>query len=339
MTTLLSNNKAHQDAYIKLAERRIDSKVAALREAGYRHDTVAFTRGQLEDLEEIIYDVIYGNPREAFTHVPMTARVDPGMTSYSYRMQEKTGAAKVVADGTHDRPMIDTTLSRTLLPIIEVGAAYTYTVGDGESAQILDYDQVQEKARACAEAIALAHNEFALIGGGGLEGGDDLTKSTGFYNDANLTAATGGDVDWTTVTADAAYTQVANVIHQVIEQSSAVHRPTDVLLSTFVWNVCASTRLDTTTGDTVMRALRQNYPDITFSLAPSLTGRGAGGIDRGIFAYEKRADRVEYVASVIYDEAAADKKGFRYTIEARGKAAGTVWRYPLSASYIDITIA
>jgi hypothetical protein len=56
-----------------------------------------------------------------------------------------------------------------------------------------------------------------------------------------------------------------------------------------------------------MRALRQNYPDITFSLAPSLTGRGAAGIDRGIFAYEKRADRVEYVASVIYDEATADK--------------------------------
>jgi hypothetical protein len=334
-------NKEIKERYIKDAERRTDTKIALLRAEGYRHDTVAFTRGQLEDLESIIYDVIYGNPREAFTHIPMTSRVAPGATSYSYRMQAKTGVAKVVGDGTHDRPMVDTTLTRTLIPIIEVGIAYTYTVGDGESAQILDYDQVQEKARSAAEAIALAHNEFALVGGGGIEGGGDLTKSTGFYNDANLTAATGGDVDWSSggVDADGAYTQVANVIHQVIEQSAAVHRPTDVLLSTFCWNACVSLRLDTTTGATVMRALRENYPDITFHLAPSLTARGSGGIDRGIFCYEKRADRVEYVASVIYDEAAPDKKGFRYTIEARGKAAGTVWRYPLSASYIDITIA
>jgi hypothetical protein len=331
--------KELKEQYIKAGQRRIDSKIALLRDAGYRYDTIAFTRGQLEDLESTIYDVIYGNPGEAFTHIPMTSRVDPGMTSYSYRMQTKTGAAKVVTDGSHDRPMVDTTLDRTLIPIEEFGISYTYTVGDGESAVILDYDQVQERARAAAEAIALAHNEFALIGGGGVAGGEDLTKSTGFYNDANLTAATGGDIDWTTIDADGAYTQVSNVIHQVIQQSAAVHRPTDVLLSTFCWNECASLRLDTTTGATVLRALRENYPDITFSLAPSLTARGSGGIDRGIFAYEKRADRVEYVASVVYDEAQADKKGFRYTIEARGKAAGTVWRYPLSASYIDITIA
>jgi hypothetical protein len=333
--------KELKEQYIKAGQRRIDSKIALLRDAGYRYDTIAFTRGQLEDLESTIYDVIYGNPGEAFTHIPMTSRVDPGMTSYSYRMQTKTGAAKVVTDGSNDRPMVDTTLDRTLLPIEEFGISYGYTVGDGESAVILDYDQVQERARAAAEAIALAHNEFALVGGGGVAGGEDLTKSTGFYNDANLNAATGGDIDWAsgTVTADAAYTQVANVIHTVITQSSAVHRPTDVLLSTFCWNILASMRLDTTTGDTVLRALRENYPDITFHLAPSLTARGAGGIDRGIFAYEKRADRVEYVASVVYDEAQPDKKGFRYTIEARGKACGTVFRYPLSACYIDITIA
>ena len=146
------------------------------------------------------------------------------------------------------------------------------------------------------------------------------------------------DADWTSVTAANAYTSVTDVIHKVITQSAGVHRPTDVLLSTFCWNVLASGIYNATTGATSLQALRQNYPDITFHLAPSCTGRGTSGVDL-ILAYEKRADRVEYVASVIYDEATPDKRGFTYEVQARGKAAGTVWRYPLSASCGLVTIA
>lgn len=326
-----------KEEYYRAAQKRIDTKVQLMAEQGYRQDTIAFTKGQLEELESTIYDVIYGNPMEAFQFLPLNTSLSAGATSYSYRMVEKTGEAKVVADGAQDRNIIDSTLTKTPRNIVEFGASYTYTVGDMESGAILDFDQVQFNARQTAEAIARAHNEFALVGGTGVDGGVDL-GITGFYNNASVTGATLTDADWTTVTADGAYNTIADLIHQVITQSNARHRPTDVLLSTFIWNKCNQMRLDTTTGDTVMRALRENYPDISFHLAPSCTARGTSGVDL-VVAYEKRSDRAEYVASVVYDESTPDKNGFRYLVQGRGKAAGTVIRYPLSVAYGDITVA
>ena len=328
--------KALEDEYMAGAQQRIDSKVLQMVESGYRQDTIAFTKGQLEALESTIYDVIYGNPMEAFQFVPINTSSGAAAQVYSYRMVEKTGEAKIVADGAHDRNVIDSTLTKSTLNFYEFGGSYTYTIGDTQAAGMLDFDQVQFNARQTAEAIARAHNEYCLVGGAGVDGGYATVK--GFYNNGDVNDATLTDADWTTVTAAAAYTTVTDVIHTVITQSSAKHRPTDVLLSTFVWNFCASNIHNSTTGATVLKSLRENYPDITFHLAPSATARGTSGVDICV-AYEKRADRVEYIASVIYDEAAADKKGFNFIVEARGRTAGTAVRYPLSMAYGQITIA
>lgn len=332
-------NTKLKELYIAQAQKRIDSKARELTTLGFRQDTIAFAVGQLENLEETIFETIFSNPMDAFQFVPMKPRFEPGWNTYSYRMHTKLGNAKVMNADADDRPMVDTTMTKHEAPIIEVGAAYAYSVSDGEAARILDYDQVEAKARACAEAIARAHNEFALVGGSGVDGGADL-GIVGFYNNATVAAslATLTDANWTTVTAADAYATINDVIEHVITQSSGQHRPSDVLLPLFVHNLLSRT-LHTTASDlTVLESLKRNNPGVTFSLAVSATGKGAAGVDR-VVAYEKRSDRVEYVSSVVYDEAAPDKKGFKYTVEARGKMAGTVVRYPLSMAYGDITIA
>lgn len=330
-------NEEIKELYIKAAERRIDSKAALLKQSGRRDDQIAFAVGQLEKLEETIFEVIFSNPMDAFQFVPMKPRFEPGWRSYSYRMHEKLGNARVINADSDDRPNVDTDLSKTEIPIIEFGAAYSYSVTDTEAARILDYDQVQEKARACAEAIARAHNEFALVGGSGVDGGADL-GITGFYNDTNVNTATLTDADWTTVSAADAYTSVNDVIEKVITQSNGKHRPDTVLLPLFIHNYLQRTRIGTDTTETVLESLRRNNPGVSFNLAVSAGGQGSGGKDL-IVAYEKNPSRVEYVSSIVYDEAAPDKKGFKYTVEARGKAAKTVVRYPLSMAYGEVTVS
>ena len=325
-----------RDSHLALAEKRIETKVQFLRDSGYRQDAIVFTKNQLEDLESTIYDVLYANPRDAFQLLPLNTSVSPAATSYSYRMVSDLGAAKVVADGAQDRHMVDVDLTRTEQKIIEVGSGYTYTIGNQEAGTVLDFQYVQEKARVAAESIALAHNQYALFGGAGVEGGD--SSITGFFNNAAVADATLTDADWTTVTAAGQYDSIADLIHSVVTGSSAVHRPTDCVLSTFVWNCISKTLLTTTSSESVLTALRTNYPDITFSTSESLTGAGTAGVDLAV-AYERRADRSEYVASVIYDEASPDKAGFRWTVQSRGKMCGTITRYPLSMKYGQITVA
>ena len=326
-----------KELYIKQAQKRIDSKARELTQAGFRQDTIAFAVGQLENLEETIFETIFSNPMDAFQFVPMKPRFEPGWNSYSYRMHEKLGNARVINSDADDRPTVDTTMTKTEAPIIEFGAAYAYSVADGEAARILDYDQVEAKARACAEAIARAHNEFALVGGTGVDGGADL-GITGFYNNAAVNSATLTDSNWTTVTAADAYATVNDVIELVLTQTSGKHRANTVLLSLFLHNLLSRTPHTTASDLTVLEALRRNNPGVSFNLAVSAAGQGGTNIDR-IVAYEKDPSRVEYVSSIVYDEAAPDKKGFKYTVEARGKAAGTVVRYPLSMAYGDVTVA
>lgn len=324
------------EQHIDLAEKRIDSRIRHLRELGYRQDAITFTRNQLETLESTIYDVLYANPLDAFRMLPLNTSEPAGATQSSYRMIERLGAAKVVGDGAQDRPKIDVDMTKTTLNVIEVGSSYSWTVGSVEAGGIQDFNYVLDVARASAESIALAHNEYALVGGSGVDGGDATV--TGFLNDGNVNDATLTLADWNPVPTGAeAYATVTDVIHQVITQSSGRHRATNLDMSVYCYNQCAKTLLNATTSQTVLAALMQNYPGITFEMSASLDGRGTAGVDLMI-AYQRSSANAEYRASVVYDEAAADKQGFAFTTQTRGKAFGTAVRYPLSVAYGQITI-
>jgi len=325
------------DAHIKIAEDRIDRKILALREAGYRQDAIAFTKSQLEDLESTIYNVLYANPRDAFVFLPIKTDVAAGAEIYSYRMVAEIGAPKIVADGAQDRPVVDTDLTKHTRQIYEVGTSYTYTVGDMDRGGLIDYAYVQDKARVAAQTVALGHNEYAMMGGTGVSGGN--TAILGFFNDTAVNGATLTDADWTAVTGADAYASVTDMIHFVNTQSSGLHNVTDVALTTFCWNVVQQTLLNSAAGSqSVLAALRQNYPNITFHGSASGTGRGAAGVDRCV-AWTKSSDVIEYVAPVVYQEAQADKQGFAYTVQTRGRMAGVINRYPLAMCYGDVTIA
>lgn len=323
----------------RLSQQRIDTALSMLRDQGFRHDTLSFSKNQLEALSSTIYDVLYSNPRDAFRFLPLNTEVDDGATEYSYRMIEKLGVAKIVADGATDRPLVDADLTKSTLDIYEAGSGYTFTVGDqARSGAILDFPYVQYKARLAAESIALAHNEYALVGGSGVEGGP--SGVTGFLNNATVVAAipTLTDADWTTVSGVDAYASLTEIVQTVNSQSDGVHDATDLILSTAVWNIAEGLLLNSAAGSqTVLSAFRQNFPSITVHKSASCTGRGAGGVDRCV-AYERNAANVEYVASVVYDESMPINAGFRWTIHSRGRMAGTVVRRPLSMVYADITV-
>ena len=340
MTTKFQLPKEAAQAHLDQAEKRIDTKVQMLRDQGYRQDAISFSKSQLDQLEQTIYDVLYANPRDAFSLIPLNTSLRDGMQEWSYRMIEKLGLAKVVADGATDRPMIDADLTKSNVPVYEFGAGYTFTVGDSaRSGAILDFDFVMEKARFAAESIALAHNEYAFVGGSGVDGGN--SSITGFLNNATVVGnkPTLTDNDWTTVTGANAYLTIRDMITDVNAGSSGVHSATDVVLSTFCWNLVSGTLLDSTgSSQTVLSALRQNYPDVNFTRSASCNGRGTGGIDRNV-AYQRSSANAEYVAGPVYDEASPDKAGFRYTVHSRGRSAGTVIRRPLSMVYGDITVA
>ena len=328
-------DKATKDLYVAAASLRVDNKLRALCDLkGLRADAgeIVFTRGQLEAVEQVIYEELFAKNLEGFAHIPTRTSFDRGATSYTYATETRTGTAKLMRPEATDAPVVNASLAETTRALAEFGIGYKYAVTDGERAALANYDLTASKARSAAREIAQALNEH------GLSGTTHHSVTTGFYDDGNVNDATLTDADWTTVTASAMYSTLVDLVEKVIVQSSALHQPTDLLVSTFVWNKISSTRLADGTSETVLEAFRKNNPGITVTRLTSLTAAGTAAVDLAI-CWEKSSTNVEQIIPIMYDEAAPDKTGFTWTVQARGSSFGTIVRYPLSMAYGQITIA
>jgi hypothetical protein len=344
MTNKVQFSQQVRDKEERLATQRVDSMVARFRDMNIRQDALQFSKNQLEALSASVLDVLYSNPRDAFKFMPLNTEVPDGATEWSYRQIQDLGAAAIVADGATDRPLVDQDLTKTTFDVFEMGSGYTFTVGDqARSGAILEFPYVQQKARLAATTIALAHNQFAMLGGGGVTNGPAAV--TGFLTNATVITnkPTPVDADWSSsgVTGDGAYNTISQGIVEVSSGSDGVHAATDAVLSTTIYNTVSSLLMGDGSAwgssQTVLSALRQNHPEITFHRSESCTGQGTGGIDRNVL-YERGSDNAEYVASVVYDESQAINAGFRWTVHSRGRAVGCVIKRPLAMVYLDITV-
>lgn len=327
----MHDNKKLKELYLSLAEKRIDSKLADIQAAipNMDSETVVFTRGQLEGLETTIYETLF-QPLQTLSMIPVSTEFAPGLTVISYRFSEKTGEAETITRKDQVRPDIDEHLTKFPQEVVEGGASYHYDIGDVESGALLDYDQVNGKARAAVEAVARWHDRRALDGEPGI--------FEGFANTSTVPTPTLVDADWGTVTPDDLYQTVAQFLNSVEEATEGNFIATSCLMPIAVFNRLTSTRFDNVTGDTVMKVLKENFPNTRFEKFTALAGRGAGGTDRMI-AGDLSPRVLQYRATVVYDEAAPDKKGFSWTVECRGRSGGTVIRYPLAMAYGDIANA
>jgi len=326
-------NKLIKSAYATAASARVDSKLRELcATTGLRADAgeVVHARGSLEAIEQVIYNELFSENLEGLSTIP-TRSFDRAVQTYSYLVETKTGVAAVMRPDATDAPAVDASTAKVSQELTEFGAGYKYNVLQRERASA-GFDLTASKARSAARAIAQALNNHAISGTA------DTGVVTGFTNDANVADATLTDADWTTITPAAMYSCLVDMVEKVINQSSALHTPTELLVSTFVWNKINATRLADGTAESVLEAFRKNSPGVSVSRMTSLTAAGTAGVDLAI-CWERSSAVAEHILPVMYEEAAADKKGFTYSVQARGSSFGTVVRYPLAMAYGQITIA
>ena len=328
-------DKVTREQYIIAASERVDSKLRALCELkGLRADAgeVVFTRGQLEAVEETIYEELFSQNLEGMSVIPTRTAFDRNATTYSYHVETKTGNAVLMRPDATDAPLVDASLAKVTRELAEFGAGYRYNITQRERAVLSGYDLTASKARSAARAIAQSLNDH------GLSGSTDHSVATGFLNDANVNSATLTTSDWNPIpTGTLQYAALNEMVNEVITQSESLHRPTEILVSEYVWLAITQTRFADGTPETVIEAFRKNNPGISIRrMTTSLKDAGGAGVDRCV-VWERSPAVAEHIVPIMYDEASPDKKGFTYSVQARGSSFGTVVRYPLAMAYADIT--
>ena len=319
-------NKETELLYAKLAEKRLDAKKQKLDAAG-----IVFAEGQLEAVEQTLYQTIFA-PRDSFSNIPVSTEYNPEATSITYETATRTGVANTMHKDGDDRARADVSLARDSAVVFEGGASYDYTVGNADVAALTGFDLAKERANAAGLMIAEWHDKVAL-------NGHDLPGVTGFANDANVATAQAAQT-WTsgTTTGGKMFQDVATAINRIAEASDGAHKCNRVAMPIGVWSALAVTRFDTTSSFTVLEKLRANYPMVEFVQWSALKDEGAGS-DGRIIAYERSASNMLYRATVVYDEDLPVRGNFKFNVACRGRAAGTVIRYPLAVKFQDVTLS
>lgn len=123
-------------------------------------------RLQARDLE-VIDKVLYEPKQEELTaRAVFNVKTDipPGAETVGYDVMTRSGAAKIIANGTNDLPLVDVDVTRYFAKIYTIGLGFRYSLQDLRQSQMTGTPVDAAKAATVRRGIAEKENKLAWLG-------------------------------------------------------------------------------------------------------------------------------------------------------------------------------
>ena len=102
-----------------------------------RNDEVGvFLARELETILARTFEVEYADIKYS-SIIPISTEVGPAANSYTYRVFDKQGSMKVIADKADDLPRTDILRREVTHPVRSIGGSFAYTIQEVRSASIV----------------------------------------------------------------------------------------------------------------------------------------------------------------------------------------------------------
>lgn len=125
--------------------------------------TATLEARDLEAIDRVIYE-----PRReelvARSILNINTDIHPGAETYGYNVLTRSGAAKIIAHGSDDLPLVDTDLKRYFQPIYTIAAGIRYGLNELRQAQMTGQPVDSTKAATARRAIAEKENSLVWVG-------------------------------------------------------------------------------------------------------------------------------------------------------------------------------
>jgi hypothetical protein len=347
---------------------RCDSKAdfervvrAAFRMNGWKEDaglTAAYARS-LEHIMAKTYAAEYAQYR-AHEFFPVSTEVGPGDLTFTYRMIDRKGNAKVITAGMgKDLPNIDLGGEEWPAPIITLGASYEFTVIDQQSGAKMQFAIEAEKAKATRESIEALEESIWCTGyaGTGVSGVTNapgvaaVTQvSTGTWASQIVTAlatAPSTSVPYPAVGAVSAIASDIIAMKQAIfSKTLGRHNATNCLLPPNLYSFLDTLpRSPAFTDDTALAYL-EKVTGLDIDYWPILQNAGAlngspatlGGspaLKTRVVVYEKDPDVVQLIQAQPFVQLAPQPTGLVWSIPTYSRIGGAMCVRPLGIVYMD----
>lgn len=293
--------------------------------------TVFFAR-ELEDIDAVLYEI---KKKELVYRqfIPVSNRVNAGADSYTYRMFDKVGMAKIISDYADDLPRADVFGNEYTSKIKSLGSSFGYSTQEVRAASMANVPLETWKASAARRAIHEQESEIAWRG-------NDDSGLPGFLNNVNIpitaTPTGTGGFTWLLKTPDEIIADVSLIITQVRANSKKRFSADTMLLPIAQWNIIATTPRSTTSDMTILEFLTK--PGNSFglttieSIPDELDSAFTGGTEDGLIVYEKNSEVLEQMIPLEMITHPVQERGLEFVIPVESRHGGTVLRYPIACA-------
>ncbi len=261
--------------------------------------------------------------------IPTSNEIPSGAESFSVKVWDIAGEAKVISDYAQDFPTVNTSLTEVIAPIRSIGVSYSYTIQElRQSAMVQGLSLDTRRAAAARMVHERKVDELAALG-------SDKNGLTAFIKNANigLTTIVGG---WATATSDAILKDLNAIPQAVVDQSLQIWIPDTLLLPPTLFGLISTKPYSTYTGEPILSVFLKNQPYIrNVDQWNRLDKASASGTAGRIVCYKRDPMCVELEIPQVFEQLAPQIEGMSYKVPCHSRCGGVSFHYPLSATYAD----
>lgn len=300
-------------------------------------NTVFFAR-QLEEIDAQMYDTKYAK-LEAFELVPVKT-LHPGAETYTYRIFDGVAVAKMTSNYATGSPRADVSGKEYTARVRGVRNSYGYNVQEIRAASQANLPLENMRAVVARRGVNEKINRVALLG-------DAEHGLVGLFNQPNIPlvlAGTDGTANpntlWAGKTAASMLSDLFNLVDSIPTATKEIEHAKRVVMPYPRLRYISRVKIDAVSPITVLQFFMENRPgvEVRGALFLDTASTSHDGVAAGIarmMAYDPARENLELLLPVAFESFPPERRGMEYVIENHARVGGVVYRYPLSAAYMD----
>jgi hypothetical protein len=296
-----------------------------------RNDEVGvFLARELETILSRTFEVDYADIKYS-TLIPISTEVGPGADSFTYRVFDKQGSMKVIADKAGDLPRADVLRKEVTYPVRSLGASFAYTIQETRAASMVPgLNLEQRRANAVRRAYEEKVQEIAFYG-------DSASGMKGFFNNDQVDKLVPNK--WfDAATTDEMLELLNEAPTRLVQNSNMKESPNTMLVPYNVYRIISTTPRSTTSDTTVMEFFLRTNPMIT-AIEPinELEATKSGGSlskDR-ILVYDRNPDKLQLHLPQPLEFLPPLRQNLEFSVAAHARIGGLALYYPKSALVME----
>ena len=304
---------------------------------------------ELEYIKREVFDVLYEDlpARDLF---PVSNEIGPGRTHFTYRVYDKVGQAKLVANYAKDFPRVDVFGKEVTQAIKTIGDSYGYSYKEIQASQVaggipLDQRRAETAFRAIEESV----NDFSIYGT------SDAAALPGWYNNPYIPRAAAstklaGGTSWAVATPDEILGDVFGMFTAVNSVTLKIEKADTLVLPVNQYNYVSQTPRSALSDTTILAYIVENCPYLAglnsvmsvneaTGAVPFLNAAVPGGIvgnttDDVAWVYTKNPKKLQLQIPVEFMQGNVQQEALDFRIACWLDYCGLIVYYPQAATFI-----